>query len=426
MRRRLWLSALLAAALPAGMLAGCSSGDSAAPVANTMVQNASGIAVTAAALRQAETGSEDFGLALLRKLGDGTDGNLVFSPQTLVDLLAMILPGAGGQTAADLSDALGTAGLDARTTAGALGRVDATARADGNSNANTLEESRDVWAATEVKLAKDYLATLDGAFGAGVRQTDFQGDPIGATQAIDDLVAQETHGYITNLFSKGSLDSTTRIVLTDAVYLNAAWADKFDPDKTTSATFHPESGARQQVSMMSSNDEFEYASGSGWQLVELPYAGGRLAMDVLLPAQGTGSLKTFRDGLSTAQLNTMLASMTKQPVQLSLPKFTTGSSPENLRESLSALGLDSLFDGADLTGMTADGEHLDVADVVEKAHIAVAENGTIAAAAAGGAMVSSARVPVGVTFDADHPFLYLIRDVSTGQLIFAGQQTTAA
>jgi serpin B len=396
-------------------------------VAYVTAQKAADINMTVdgAALKQAEIGSESFGLALLRELGDGTSGNLVFSPQTLVDLLAMMLPGAKGQTASQLSDALGTAGLDAQTAASALGKIDTTARADGNQNSNTLDESSDVWTAKDVKLAQSYLAALDGAFGIGVHQTDFQGNPDGATQAIDDLVSQETHGYINNLFPKGTLDSSTRVVLTDAVYLDATWAAKFDPNKTMNAAFYPESGAARQVPMMSSDGSLDYASGSGWQLVELPYAGGKLAMDILLPAKGS-KLATLRDSISAAQLNSMLSSMTEQRVQLNLPKFTTDSEPDNLMPTLDDLGLGVLFKGADFTGVTADAEPLSVSQIVEKAHIQVAENGTIAAAAAGGAMVSSAEMPVGVDFNADHPFLYFIRDVSTGQLLFAGQQTSGS
>jgi serpin B len=402
-------------------------GDSAAPTTYVTAQNAAYVTVGGPALQQAEMGSESFGLALLRRLGDGShDGNMVFSPQTLVDLLAMILPGAQGQTASQLSDALGAAGLDPRTTAAALGKVDAIARADGNKDSNTLQESSDVWTAKGLKLAQGYLSTLAGAFGDGVHQTDFAGDPDGATQAIDDLVSQETHGYINNLFSKGSLDSSTRIVLSDAVYLNAAWAAPFSPGETQDADFHPESGATQQVPTMHQTGDYDYASGDGWQLLELPYAGGKLAMDILLPAKGSGTLATLRDSLSAAQLNSMLTSLTKQEVTLSIPKFTTDYSPEDLKKTITALGLGSLFSDADLAGMTADGEQLSVSQIVEKAHIAVGERGTVAAAAAGGAFASSAVADTKLTFDADHPFLYLVRDVSTGQLLFAGQQTSGS
>ena len=424
MRRRILLSTLIAAALPAGLLAGCSSGPSAAPTTYATARNAADITVSNAAYQQAAMGSESFGLALLRELGDGAaGGNVVFSPQTLVDLLAMLLPGATGQTATQLSDALGDAGLDPSTTAGALGRIDATARADANQDSNTLEESSDVWTAAGLKLAQNYLATLDAAFGTGVHQTDFAGDPRGSAQAIDDLVSQQTHGYIPQLFALDAFDSTTRLVLTDAVYLDAAWASPFDPNETTNSGFYLANGSKTQASMMSQTGDYKYASGNGWQLVELPYAGGNTAMDILLPAKGSGTLSALRDGLSATSLNSMLSSMTKQYVTLTIPKFTTNYSPNNLIQTLTTLGLDRLFTNADLTGITADHEQLSVTQFVEKAYVAVGEKGTVAAAAAGGAVGTSAQAP-GIAFDADHPFLYLVRDLSTGQILFAGQQAS--
>jgi len=425
MRRRALLSTLIAATLPAGLLAGCSSsGPAATPVTFVTAQKAADITVSSAAYQQAAMGSEAFGLALLRKLGDATDeGNVVFSPQTLVDLLAMILPGATGQTATQLSDALGDAGLTASSTAGALGKLDATTRADANQDSNTLDESSDVWTASGLKLAQNYLATLDGAFGTGVHQADFAGDPRGSAQAIDNLVSQETHGYIPQLFGPDSFGASTRLVLTDADYLDASWASKFDPNETINSGFYLTDGSVTQVPMMSQTGRFKYASGSGWQLLEMPYAGGKTAMDILLPAKGSGTLSALRDSLSATSLNSMLSSMTEQNVTLTVPKFTTSYSPEGLIQTLSTLGLDRLFTNADLTGITADHEPLDVNEVVETAYVAVAENGTVAAAAGGAAIATSARAATGTAFDADHPFLYLVRDVSTGQVLFAGQFT---
>ena len=423
MRRKVLVSALIAAALPAGMLAGCSSGGSAgAPTTYVTAEDAADIKVSNAAYQQAEMGSEAFGLALLRSLGDAADSsNVVFSPQTLVDLLAMILPGARGRTATQLSDALGDAGLSASTAAGALGRMNATARADANQGSNTLDESSDVWTASGLKLAESYLATLDGAFGTGVHQTDFAADPRGSAQAIDNLVARETHGYIPQLFSPNSFDANTRLVLTDAVYLNATWAAAFNPNETSSADFYPADGSPTQLSMMNRIGEYDYASGKGWQLVEMPYSGSKTAMDILLPGPGSDSLSALRDGLSATSLDSMLHSMTGQSVTLTIPKFTTSYSPSDLKSTLTRLGLGDLFTDADLTGMTADHEQLGVSQIAEKAYVAVGEKGTVAAAAAGGSVTATAARATGVTFDADRPFLYLVRDLSTGQILFAGQ-----
>ena len=422
MRRRFLLSTLIAAALPAGLLAGCSSGSGGAPVSYVMAQKAADITVSGAALQQARTGSEAFSLALMRSLGDGASGtNVVLSPQTLVDLLAMILPGASGRSATQIADALGDSGLSPSTIAGALGRLDATTRADANQGPNTLQESSDVWTASGLKLAQNYLATLDGAFGVGVHKTDFAKDPDGSVQSIDNLVSQETHGYIPQLLAPSDFYKIAELILTDAVYLNATWASQFSAYQTTTSAFHPVSGPTTQASMMNNTDDYEYASGSGWQLVELPYVGGKTAMDILLPAQGVGTLSALRDSLSATRLNSMLGSMTKQAVSVTIPKFTTDYSADSLVQTLTKLGLSSLFTDSDLTAMTAPAQPLSIAQVVEKAYVAVGEKGTVAAAAAAGvAMATSARA-VDETFDADHPFLYLVRDVSNGQILFAGQ-----
>ena len=429
MRRKLLISTLMAVALPAGLLAGCASGLPARPspaysppITYLTAQSAADITVDDAAYQQAEMGSEAFSLALLGSLGDAAGtGNMVFSPLTLVDLLAMILPGAQGKTAMQLSNALGDAGLGAGVTAGALGKQDAAVRADANQDSNTLDESSDVWTATDLEIAQNYLATLDGAFGTGVHQADFATDANGSRQAINSLVSTETHGYIPQLFSADSIDSNTRLVLTDAVYLNASWAAQFDPNLTSSADFYPASGSKTQVSMMSRTGDYEYASGSGWQLVEMPYSGDKMTMDILLPTAGSGTLSVLRDGLSATSLNSMLGSMTKQRVTLGIPRFTTDYSANNLIQILTRLGLGGLFTDADLSGMTADHEQLAVTQIVEKAYVAVGEKGTVAAAAAGGGVDAVAGQAPGIAFDADHPFLYLVRDVSTGQILFAGQ-----
>lgn len=429
MRRKSFIRVLLATALPAGMLAGCANGQ---PVPGptehgvfVQAANPLTIPVEPAQLAQAERGSEAFGLALLRKLG-ANGSSMVYSPQTLVDLLGMLLPGAQGATRTALADALGLSGLDADTGAAALGRVDATARSDANQGSNTLDEASDVWAADGLTLQQGYLAALGGAFHTGVHQTDFQHDPANAEDAedaVNALVSEETHGYIKQLFSKGSIDASTLLVLTDAVYLNANWAQAFDPDKTSDAPFYTDAGSPQQTSMMDNQDTYKYASGNGWQAVELPYTGGKLTMDVLLPSKGSGTLAALRNSLTLDSLNAMLAALTPERVDVQLPKFTTDSTAEGLKQDLAALGLSDLFSHADLSGMFSGGAQAYVSQVVEKAHIAVGEKGTVAAAAAGGAVGATAVQAVPLAFTADHPFLYLVRDLTTGQLLFAGQLT---
>lgn len=426
-KKTMGLAAAASASLLAGCLAACSNSGSATVPAGTtfaVAAHAAPIPVTSAERDRATQGADAFALSLLRELGSG-DGDLTFSPQTLADLLAMLAPGARGQTAAQLTAVLGADGLTSDQLAAALGSEDAVARADAKQGSITLRESSDLWAAKSVKPSDSYLSTLGGAFGTGVHQVDFAANPGAARDAVNQLVSQETNGYIPELFSPGDIDSQTRMVLTDAVYLDAAWASPFDPAATNSSgTFTRADGSTESAALMSRTGTFRYASGSDWQLAELPYQGGRLAMDVLLPAAGRGSLDSVRARLTGVSLTSMLGSLRTTSLQLTLPRFTTDSSLDTLVKVLKRLGVTDLFDpsAADLSGVTANKERLFVSAMVAKAHIAVGEKGTVAAAAAGAAEASSGRMAPNVSFTADHPFLYLVRDLTTGRILFLGQE----
>jgi serpin B len=430
MRRRVpavsSLAAGVAAALLSGFLAGCSGSGSGVPAGTSFVMaaHAAAIPVTDSERQRATQGASAFAVSLLRELGAG-DGDLTFSPQTLADLLAMLAPGARGQTAAQLTAALGAEGLTPDQLAAALGGDDAVARSDAKQGSITLRISSDVWAADTAKPSQTYLATIDGAFGAGLHQVSFAKDPDAARLAVNQFVDQETNGYIPELFAPGDIDVDTRMVLTDALYLDAAWASPFEPGETnTSGTFTRADGSTENAALMSQSGTFGYASGSGWQLAELPYQGGKLAMDVLLPDPGRGSLAELRGKLTGPGLASMLDTLRPTDMALTIPRFTADSSLGTLKQALVHLGVRDLFDpgAADLSGLTADHESLFVSAVEAKAHIAVGEKGTVAAAAAGVAIGASAGRVVGVTFTADHPFIYLIRDLTTGQILFLGQE----
>lgn len=413
--------------LAAACAAGCSSGPSAVGGLKFASAKASGVpASDPAAQAEAVTGLNSFGLALYRELGSG-DGNLVVSPQTLDEVLTLLLPGASGDTESQLASALGYAGLDPDQAAYALGRVEAASLARASADGETLTEADDVWAQQGLKLRTAYLNVLAGAFDSGVWQTDFQGDPAGSTDAINEEVSQETHGLIQQLFPSGSITGQTRLVLTAASYFKAPWTQAFNTNDTTAAAFTTSSGSKVQAQMMKQTHTFGYAAGAGWQAVQLPYGtDGKLAMDVILPTSSApGSLATLRADLTGAELDQITHALSTYEVDLSLPRFTLTSAEGSLNDQLKQLGVTSLFGmNADLGGLFSnDDEQLQLTDVVQKAYIQVTEQGTVAAAAAGGAVGATAveRPPEEVTFDADHPFVYLIRDTVSGQILYLGQ-----
>ena len=367
-----------------------------------------------------------FGLALLRNLGSG-NGNLVLSPQSLAQVLTMLLPGARGTSAGELDSLLGYTGLDSAQAAYALGALDYATRQRAVAGSDTLTEADDVWVQKGLSLQTAYLQTLFGAFGAGVHQPDFAADPAAAANAINQQVSQDTKGLIPQLFAPDSIDDSTKLILTDATYFKAPWAQSFDPSQTAPATFTTAAGPTASVPMMNQTAQFGYASGPGWKAVQLPYNGGQLAMDVLLPDSATGSAFTaYRNGLTVSGLTAMADAFKPVEVDLSLPKFTVDSSEDSLQTTLEQLGLRSVFSGsADLSGLFA--QTLSpppyVQSVLQKAHIAVGEQGTTAAAASG-VQVGTAAIAAPATqqvFDADHSFVYMIRDVISGQILFLGQ-----
>ncbi|MFE4516789.1 serpin family protein [Kitasatospora sp. NPDC056783] len=416
---------LLAAALAAPLLAGCGSTGPAAPGELRADPPASRPAVDPAQVAATAAATDAFGLDLLHALTaapDAADHNLVVSPSGLATLLAMLLPGARGTTAEELAKALHT-GLDPRQYALATGALN---RPVPQTDKVTLRRSDDVWTQRGLAVSPDYLATLAAAFDAGVRQPDFAKDPDGARKGVNAAVEKATDGRIKDLFAPDAITSDTRLVLTDALYLKADWASAFKPAQTADRPFHKPDGSTPAVPTMGQSGSFRYADGSGgivgepWQAVELPYAGGRLAMDLIVPAQG--GFTAFAKGLDQPQLDRILGALAERPVDLRLPRFHFDTS-EELTPVLRSLGVRSVFDHADLGGIAKD--PLAVSTVVQKATIEVAEEGTVAAAGSGlGIAAAAAPIADGpVQLHIDRPFLFLIRDTRGGAPLFLGQVT---
>jgi len=286
-----------------------------------------------------------------------------------------------------------------------------------------LQQFDSAWTQKGYELQQSYLKALASAFDTGMHEVDFSGAPEAARQTINKAVKDQTNGLIKDLFGPGTIDPTTRLALTDALYFKAKWADTFKKSGTSDMPFHLADSSNVNVPTMSKFHSFGYAEGSGWQYVELPYEQDHMAMGVVLPAEG--SFDSFRKGLTADKLSAMAGSASNAEVDLQLPKFTFDTSLQ-LKEALAKLGMTSLFDAnaADLSGIPAKPEKLYVSTVVQKTHVAVDEEGTTAAAASGVAVATGAVAPGHtVTMHVDRPFLFLIRDTVSGQILFLGQVT---
>jgi serpin B len=345
-------------------------------------------------------------------------GNLVASPSSVATVLAMVLPGARGATADEIATVLRT-GLDAERVAGAAGSLDSILSEQAEADELDLRLSNAVWTQAGLPLNREFERVLTAAFRAGLREVDFVRDPEAARRAINRLVAEQTAGKITQLFEAGAIDAKCRLVLTSAIYLQARWLHAFDPSETRPEPFHRPGGAV-DVPMLHRQGRVEYGEGEGWRAVELPYRGGRMVMDVVVPEAGT--FERFSAGLDAGRLGGVLASLETREVRLALPKFRFDSDLD-LAAPLMALGMRAAFsNGADFSGIT-ERDRLRIDRVVQRAHVEVDERGTTAAAATGTTMrlVSMVAPSRPIELRVDRPFLFAVRDRTTGVLLFLGQ-----
>lgn len=214
------------------------------------------------------------------------------------------------------------------------------------------------------------------------------------------------------------MDSLTRLVLVDALYLNASWLAAFDPNKTQAQIFHGTSDA--SAEFMNSTVDLNYATGTGWAGVDIPYYGGSLVMTAILP--DSGQFDAVKASLNAAWFSSFDSTVQQQMVALALPKFTLTGTTVSWEQTLRALGMTTLFDASicNLTGITQQ-ESLYVSDVLQQVYVAVAEKGTEAAAATAVTIRTKSAAPEPTaSIVLDRPFLFFVREPK-GPILFAGQ-----
>jgi serpin B len=394
-----------------------------------------------------------FGADLYQRLPAA--GNLVFSPSSIAIALRLVLLGARGETAAQLAAALhlgrpDQAGPELRTVLALLGDLAA--------GDLTLRAPSTVWVQSGLPLEPGFTAALaaaaDAAASVALRDADFRRDAEQARQEINQVIAEQTAGRISDLLGPGVLGASTSLVLASAVYLKAAWAHPFPAGATQGAPFHPDSGIQVTVPTMRLQARLRYVRGDGFQAVGLPYAGSRLGLLIVLPdgppgagpagAGPAGAGPPGADppgadppgagqpgggppgiGPDSGGLGRLLARLAPRQVSLALPRFRV-TSGFALRPLLAALGMPLAFSPeADFSGITT-AQRLRIDQVAHKAYIDVNEEGTEAAAATAVIMKASARFmkpEPPVEMIVDRPFLFAITDMESGLPLFLGRVT---
>jgi len=367
-------------------------------------------------------GNSDFAFDLYRSLNK-EDDNIFYSPYSMSLALAMTYAGARGETEQQMADTLHfILPQDRLHPAFNSLDIELSQRGEGAQGKDgegfRLNIVNAIWGQKDYEFLTTFLDALAENYGAGLRLLDFISAPDESRLTINNWVSDQTEGRIENLIPQGLINELTRLVLTNAIYFNAAWQYPFSEDITGDGPFYLLDRGEVIVPMMRQTESFGYAEGDGYQAVELPYDGGELSMVILLPQ--SDQFEAFEWSLDAQRVEDVVKALETRQVALTMPLFEFESS-FSLKEALATMGMPVAFSGdADFSGMTGNRD-LFIADVVHKAFVSVDEAGTEAAAATAVVMELTAvpEAPVEVTID--HPFIFLIRDIETGTILFVGR-----
>jgi serpin B len=365
-------------------------------------------------------GNSAFAFELYQALRE-QEGNLFYSPHSISVALAMTYAGARGDTAEEMAATLHFM-LEQDRLHPAFNWLDAelASRGEGAQGKDgegfRLNIVNAIWGQKGYEFLTEFLDVLAENYGAGLRILDFINQTEESRLAINDWVSDQTEGRIKDLIPQGVINVATCLVLTNAIYFNAAWKYPFDEKMTANGPFYLLNGEQITVPMMRQTEAFGYTDGEGYQAVELPYDGEELSMVIVLPE--AGNFEAFEEGLQVPQVCDIINSLRPSGVTLTMPQFEFDSE-FSLKNTLEDMGMPSAFGAADFSGMTGTRD-LYIRDVLHKAFVSVDEAGTEAAAATAVAMEEMAPEPrVEVTID--RPFIFLIRDIETGTILFVGR-----
>ena len=352
-----------------------------------------------------------FALSLYGNVCDD-DANLVISPYSVSAAMAMTYAGSAGRTREELRRVLGYSRM--RPWFIHKSFRDLLRKQRQTSKVYTLYVANRIFANRRLRINYTYQRIAMKYYGSSVKTLRFNRSPRGCVRYINRWVSRKTGGMIKDLLRVNDISRNTDLVLTSAIYFKSEWSIPFDSAKTTPDTFCLSAGDSMQVDMMVKQSMFNYGVSMelGCHVVELPYKGDA-SMYILLPWAVDG-LSVMQQKMSINTLNAAISSLTKTLVNVYLPKFTM-TSDIDLRKALTDMGLTHLFKGANLKGISNNAV-LSFTKMKHSAAIKVNERGTEASAAT--AVVTTRSF--GQPFIADRPFSFIIRERSSGSILFMG------
>jgi serpin B len=404
--------------------------------------HSSGAAAAAGELRTATESINALGLDLLRR-SSATDGNTVLSPYSIQTALAMTWAGAADATYEEMTRVLhypsdeqalhrSMAALREALESAADRTVRLAERAranDGVGDPLTLSVANRLFGHGGFAFREPFLALTRDVYAAPFEVLDFESDPERARQHINHWVEEQTRRRIADLIAPGGIEEDTRLVLVNAIHLQAPWREPFAPSATGPAPFHLRDGRTVEIPTMRHKGRFGFAQRDGFRVVTLPYLGGELQFLILLPDRIDG-LDRIEFELTADQL-VSFATVPPAELILHLPKFRVEPPLMRLGAELQALGMKTAFDkprgtaNFDRMAPRRPDDYLKISEVFHKTFLALDEQGTEAAAATAVAMLRVTALPVPtpdpIEVRVDRPFLFAVQHRPSGAALFLGR-----
>ncbi|MCK5321605.1 serpin family protein [Candidatus Pacearchaeota archaeon] len=383
-------------------------------------------------IQEVVNANNQFTFDLYSELNQDKESNIFYSPYSISAALAMTYEGAKGQTADEMKSVFHfpNDNILRPNFAAIYNTIN-----EGN-NAYELKTGNALWVQHDYPFLEDYTNRVEKYYGGKIANLDFVKETEKSRQTINSFIEEQTNNKIQDLIPKGVLNAMTRLVLTNAIYFKGTWEWEFDKSDTRDQNFKVTPTNIVKTPMMymkNEKTEFNYADVENLQILELPYKGEEISMLVLLPKQGedydyeTGEMVTAEYTLEDIELSLEKLNEYKNQMQetklevIYLPKFEFDSK-YFMKETLSSLGMPTAFKddgGADFSGMDGT-RNLFIDKVIHQAYIKVDEKGTEAAAATAVVMGFTSAGPRTV-FRADHPFIFIIQEKGTGNILFLGR-----
>ncbi len=368
-------------------------------------------------IQEVVNANNQFAFDLYSELNKDGISNIFYSPYSISTALAMTYEGAKSQTAEEIKSVFHFPESN-------ILRPNFAAIYNGINEGNEayeLKTGNALWVQHDYPFLEDYTDRVEKYYGGKVANLDFVKETEKSRQTINSFIEEQTNNKIKDLISPGVLDELTRLVLTNAIYFKGTWEWEFDKSDTCEQDFKitPNNVVKTPMMFMKPEEtSFNYADMEDLQILELPYKGEKISMLILLP---TENLESIESDLIAEKLNEYKNQMQETKLDsIYLPKFEFDSK-YRLNENLKTLGMPTAFGtDADFSGM--DGTNwLYISAVIHQAYVKVDEKGTEATAATAVVMeFESIEAPLNI-FRADHPFIFIIQEKETGNILFMGK-----